>query len=74
MTNEELTFNQINAVISYLPEEERNLLPKTFVNFFKNKSTASPENSIDISLPLEKQNFTDEAMLILYHITKLLKH
>lgn len=73
MTNQELTFNQINACICLLPEEERKLLPKRLVDFFKNKATLPPEESLDLNQPLEKQNFTDESLLLLYYINKELK-
>lgn len=74
MNNKQLMFNQVNAIISFLPEDERNTLPQNLVDFFKNNSNCSPDEVLDIALPLDKQNLTDETMLMLYHINSLLKN
>ena len=73
MNNAQEMINQVNAIISFLPENEREILPKKLVDFFSSKATCSPENAIDISKPLGEQALTDETMLMLYYINDLLK-
>lgn len=74
MNNKQTMLNQVNAIISFLPENERNILPQKLVDFFKDKATIAPEQALDISLPLGEQNLTDETMLMLYYINNLLKN
>lgn len=65
------TFNQINAFISYLPDEERKKLPKKLVRYFYCKSNCSPKEALNPNLSLYEQNFTDEALLFLFYIMKI---
>ncbi len=74
MNNIQKMINQVNAIISLLPENERRILPKKLVDFFNNKANCSPENAIDISKPLGEQALVDETMLMLYYINNLLKN
>lgn len=67
------TINQVNAVVSFLPENERELLPKKLIDFLHNKSSELPENSLDLNRPFEEQSFTEEAFLILYGIKEELR-
>ena len=73
MNNKQIMINQVNAIISFLPENERNVLPKDFVTFFKDKANCPPNEAIDTEKALGEQKLTDETMLMLYYINKKLK-
>jgi len=73
MNNIQKMFNQVNAIISFLPENERNILPKEMINFFNKKADCPPEEALDLAKPLEEQDLTDETIFMLYNINNLLK-
>ena len=66
-------YNQVNAVIYFLPEEDRSRLPSKLINFFKNKANKKPEEVIDVNKELDKQGFNNETIIMLYHINTLIK-
>ena len=63
--------NEINAIITYFPEEERNLLPLTLVEYFDEHATQSPNDALDMTKPLEKQSLSDETIVFLYYINSI---
>ena len=67
-------YNQVNAVIYFLPEEDKSKLPSKLINFFKNKANKKPEEVIDVNKSLDKQGFNDETIIMLYHINSLIKN
>ena len=73
MINEQLMFNQINAIISLLPENEKKVLSPKFVLYFKEHANCEPEEALDFSKPLKEQELTDETLLMLYHLNNMLK-
>ena len=66
-------YNQVNAVIYFLPEEDRNKLPNRLIRFFRDKANCEPEDVIDLNKGLEEQGFNDETIIMLYHINNLIK-
>ena len=73
MNNKQQMINQINAIISFLPENERKILPETLVDFFKSNANCRPEEALDMTKPLGEQDLADETMFMLYFIRSLLK-
>ena len=74
MNYNQTMINQINAIITFFPEEDKQCLPYKLIRFFTQNSNCPPEEAIDISLPLEKQNLDDETILMLYYINNLLQN
>jgi len=65
--------NQMNAILSFLPETDKRQLPQKLIDFFSKNADCSPEETLDTSLPLEKQDLDDETLLMLYYIGILTK-
>lgn len=65
--------NQVNAIISYFPDDERRLLPSTLVEYFAAHADLPPNDSLDMSKPLEQQSFSDETLLFLFYINSIFK-
>ena len=68
MTYNQTMINQMNAIIHFFPEEDKRRLPYKLVRFFAQNATCAPEETLDMSLPLEKQDLDDETLLMLYFI------
>lgn len=66
-------FNQVNAIISCFPDEERRLLPPTLVEYFAAHADLQPNDSLDMSKPLEQQSLSDETLLFLFYINSIFK-
>lgn len=73
MTYNQTMINQMNAIIHFFPEEDKRRLPYKLVRFFSQNATCPPEEAVDMSLPLEKQDLDDETVLMLYFINNLAK-
>lgn len=63
--------NEINAIITYFPEDERNLLPLTLVEYFAEHADRAPNDVLDMTKPLEKQSLSDETIIFLYYINSI---
>jgi len=71
--NKQKMFNQVNALLTFLAEDDRKKLPQKLIDFFKEHANQPPTESLDISLPLAEQDLTDETLLMLYYINDILK-
>lgn len=65
--------NQVHAFISYLPEDERKLLPVALVEYFAEHADLPPSESLDTSKSLEQQDLADETLLFLFYINMIFK-
>lgn len=65
--------NQVNAFISFLPEEERRLLPTFLVSHFAEEADQPPEKALDPRKTLAEQSFSAETLLLLTYINMILK-
>ena len=66
-------YNQVNAVIHFLPKEDRSRLPVKLISFFKRKANKKPEEVIDMNKELDKQRFNNDTIIMLYYINSLIK-
>ena len=74
MIYNQIMINQINAIIYYLPEQDKQLLPYKLIRFFQHNANCLPEEAINTKLPIEKQDFDDETILMIYYINNLLQN
>lgn len=66
--------NQINGIIYFLSMEDKKRLPEKFISFFSEHSNVSPKKIIDPSKSLKEQNLSDDSILMLAYINKLLSN
>lgn len=68
-----ICINEVNAIISCLPEKERELLPASLVEYFAERADLPPSKVFDMSKPLEQQSFSDETLLFMFYINTIFK-
>lgn len=65
--------NEINAIVSSFPDEERKLLPVSLVEYFAERADLPPSKVFDMSKPLEQQSISDETLLFMFYINMVFK-
>jgi len=65
--------NEINAIVSCFPDEERKLLPVGFVEYFAERADLPTSKVFDMSQSLEQQSFSDETLLFMFYINMIFK-
>lgn len=73
MSKNQIMIEQINGIIQALPERDRSKLPKTLIKYFNDNADSLPNEAIDITKRLEEQELSDETLVMLSYINKILQ-
>lgn len=65
--------NQVNAIISNLPEEKCKLLPVALVEYFAEHADQPPSEAIDTSKPLDLKDLADDTIIFVFYIDMIFK-
>lgn len=64
-TRESMEYTEVIAVLNELPQEDFNKIPQKVINFLISKRNLKYDFYIDINIPLEDQNISEKAKMIL---------
>lgn len=73
MSMRQVMIDEINGIISFLPLDDRNKLPESLVKFFSDNAKVLPHEVIDPAKKLKEQELSDETLIMLTYINKILK-
>lgn len=73
MSKRQVMIDQINGIIDCLPNSEKSKLPESLISYFRDNAKVLPDEAINPMKDLKEQEISDETLVMLAYINKILK-